>query len=113
MLDDCFVIDSVSHGYHFDADNSKDPEATSVIAGQLYALGLATMPEGALLPWDRWISADDPELVASALFAESRTDAASITRCRSSGCSRTAARRCGWARRCASAGRVGCSCTAA
>ena len=76
MLDDCFVIDSVTHGYHFDAGNSKDPEATNVIAGQLYALGLATMPEGALLPWDRWISADDPELVANCLFAESRTDAA-------------------------------------
>jgi predicted TIM-barrel fold metal-dependent hydrolase len=76
VLDGVFVIDSVTHGYHFDAQNSKDPEATNVIAGQLYALGLATMPEGALLPWDRWISADDPELVASCLFAESHTDAA-------------------------------------
>lgn len=74
MLDDVFVIDSVVHGYHFDAENSKDPDATNVIAGQLYALGLATMPEGALLPWERWISADDPDLVASSLFAESHTD---------------------------------------
>jgi predicted TIM-barrel fold metal-dependent hydrolase len=76
MLDDVFVIDSVAHGYHFDAENSKDPEATNVIAGQLYALGLAMMPPDALLPWDRWISADDPDLVASTLFAESRTDVA-------------------------------------
>jgi len=76
VLDGVFVIDSVVHGYHFDAQNSKDPDATNVIAGQLYALGLATMPPGGLLPWERWISADDPDLVASALFAESRTDAA-------------------------------------
>jgi predicted TIM-barrel fold metal-dependent hydrolase len=76
VLDGVFVIDSVVHGYHFDARNSKDPDATNVIAGQLYALGLATMPPGGLLPWERWISADDPDLVASALFAESRTDAA-------------------------------------
>jgi predicted TIM-barrel fold metal-dependent hydrolase len=75
MIDGAFVIDCVSHGYHFDAENSKDPETTNVIAGQLYALGLATMPEGSLLDWDRWISADDPDLVASTLFAESRTDA--------------------------------------
>ena len=76
MLDDVFVLDSVTHGYHFDAENSKDPETTNVIAGQLYGLGLASMPPGGLLPWDRWISADDPDLVASTLFAESHTDAA-------------------------------------
>jgi predicted TIM-barrel fold metal-dependent hydrolase len=75
MLDDTFVIDAVTHGYHFAPENSRDPETTQVFVNQLYALGYSFVPEGWLLDYERWMRAHDPDLVASCLFAESRTDA--------------------------------------
>lgn len=76
VLDGCFVIDSVTHGYHFAPENSKDPETTQVFVDQLYGLGQGFVPEPWLLDKERWMRATDPDLIASALFAESRTDAA-------------------------------------
>lgn len=76
MLDDVFVIDAVTHGYHFAPENQLDPELGQAALQQLYLMAAALVPEGYLLEMERWIRGNDPDLVAGALFAESRTDAA-------------------------------------
>jgi predicted TIM-barrel fold metal-dependent hydrolase len=77
MLDDeVFVIDAVTHGYHFAPENQLAPEFGGSAVQQLYLMAAALVPEGYLLDMERWIRGNDPELVAGALFAESRTDAA-------------------------------------
>ena len=76
MLDGAFVIDAVAHGYHFAPENSTDPARTGQFVDQLYELTSASAPEGWMLEKERWLRATDPDLVASALFAESQTDAA-------------------------------------
>jgi predicted TIM-barrel fold metal-dependent hydrolase len=76
MIDGAFVIDAVTHGYHFTPDNSNDPETTSVLVDQLYGLTTNFVPSEWLLDKESWSSAADPDLVASALFAESATDVA-------------------------------------
>jgi len=76
VLDDVFVIDAVTHGYHFAPENQLAPEFGDAALQQLYLLAAALVPEGYLLEMERWMRGNDPELVAGALFAESRTDAA-------------------------------------
>ncbi|MEU3618027.1 amidohydrolase family protein [Streptomyces sp. NPDC006872] len=80
MLDDVFVIDAVSHGYHLAPEVAVpsgmgpawNPESW-VAAG--YAVFRNTLPEGSVLDFQRWMRGADPELIAHALFAESYTDA--------------------------------------
>lgn len=74
MIDGALVIDAVTHGYNFAPENSNDRDATSRVVDQLYGLTENIVPEEWLLDKERWIRAADPDLVASALFAESRTD---------------------------------------
>ena len=76
MIDGAFVIDAVTHGYNFAPENSNDPELTGATVDQLYGLTATLFPEEWLLEKDRWMRAADPDLVASALFAESPTDVA-------------------------------------
>ena len=54
--------------------NQVDRRYAEVSTAQLYGLGAHFVPEGYLLPLEDWIRSADPDLVASALFAESATD---------------------------------------
>ena len=73
-LDDVFVIDAVAHGYNYAPENWVDQTYGATASQQLYALGAHYVPEGSMLPYEDWVRGDDPDLVASALFAESQTD---------------------------------------
>lgn len=72
--DDVFVIDAVAHGYNYHAGNQVEPRYAQVAVGQLYGLAAQFVPDGFLLPLDRWVHGADPDLVGSALFGESATD---------------------------------------
>jgi uncharacterized protein len=74
MIDGAFVIDAVTHGYNFAPENSTDPDTTQVLIDQLYGLEQNFVPDEWLLDKEQWIRGADPDLVASALFAESATD---------------------------------------
>lgn len=81
MLDDKFVIDSTVHGYHLGADNLVEGPLRDHVAAEaaasVYNAHLAFQPRGEdswLLPEERFNNAHDPDLLAGALFAESRTD---------------------------------------
>jgi predicted TIM-barrel fold metal-dependent hydrolase len=76
MIDGAFVIDAVTHGYNFAPENSNDPDMAQVLVDQLYGLTQNFVPDEWLLDKERWSRAADPDLVASALFAESATDVA-------------------------------------
>jgi predicted TIM-barrel fold metal-dependent hydrolase len=79
MLDDAFVIDAVVHGYHFAPENAVDPAIGEIIVDQLYrGVHVGMSPRGRpewTLSRHGFVHADDPELLAHALFAESATDA--------------------------------------
>ncbi|MGW5106012.1 amidohydrolase family protein [Nocardia sp. NPDC004123] len=79
MLDDVFVIDAVSHGYHIAPEVSAagmgpgwDAEGWVNAAYQIFT---STLPAGSVLEMQRWMRGADPDLIARALFAESQTDA--------------------------------------
>jgi uncharacterized protein len=74
MIDDVFVIDAVAHGYNLGPANQVDPGYAAATGAQLYGLAMQFVPEGYLLPYEEWSNSADPDLVASALFAESPTD---------------------------------------
>jgi hypothetical protein len=76
MIDGQFVLDAVAHGYSQAAENQVDRRYGETTARQLYGMGAHYVPEGYLLPFEQWTHATDPDLVASALFAESPTDMA-------------------------------------
>ena len=71
MIDDVFVIDAVAHGYNLAPANQVDPCYAAATSAQLYGLAMQFVPEGYLLPYEEWSNSADPDLVASALFAES------------------------------------------
>jgi len=79
VLDDAFVIDAVAHGYHFADDNAVDPAVGRIIVDQLYeGVHVGMSPRGRpewLLSRHGFCHANDPDLLAHALFAESDTDA--------------------------------------
>lgn len=73
-LNDVFVIDAVAHGYNTGPDNQVDKAYGEASGRQLHALAAHYVPGQAVLPYERWQHSADPDLVASALFAESQTD---------------------------------------
>jgi predicted TIM-barrel fold metal-dependent hydrolase len=79
VLDDVFVIDAVSHGYHVAPEVQVPPPVGGTWADaflrQGYFVFCATQPEGGVLPYERFLRAADADLVGRALFAESNTDA--------------------------------------
>ena len=79
MIDDTFILDCVIHAYNFSPENLKQPEIVTQLAEMLYGLCASHAPRNApeyTLDHERFMAAPDVDLLAHALFAESRTDAA-------------------------------------
>jgi predicted TIM-barrel fold metal-dependent hydrolase len=79
MIDDTFILDCVIHAYNFSPENLKQPEIVTQLAEMLYGLCASYAPRNApeyTLDHERFMAAPDVDLLAHALFAESRTDAA-------------------------------------
>src|ERR1700678_2025587 len=80
-LEDVFVIDSTVHGYNFRADNFVPGPYKERIAAQLtetlWGGHIGSVPFGDrryVLSRERFENGHDPDLLGSALFAESDTD---------------------------------------
>lgn len=81
-LRDVLVVDSTVHGYHTHPDNFVAGEYHSRVASQLSEMLFrghrAIVPDGDAARWtlprERFMRGADPDLLGSALFAESATD---------------------------------------
>lgn len=74
MIDGAFVVEGVVHSYHFADHNLVDPPLGDAIRRHLYSLHCAAVPQEYWLDEARYRAGEDPDLLASALFAESQTD---------------------------------------
>ena len=74
MIEDVFVVEGVVHSYRFDDANLQDPHVGRMIRQELYRLHCAATPQAYWLDEARYRRGEDPDLLASALFAESQTD---------------------------------------
>jgi uncharacterized protein len=76
MISGVPVIDAVTHGYNWGPRNWASPD-TGRYTKDFYPLLASFFPMGEhVLDEEQWLNAADPDLVASALFAESQTDIA-------------------------------------
>lgn len=74
MIEDAFVIDAVAHGYNFREDNAVDPHIGEAIRQLLLGQQRSFTPKEYWQDEDQHRQGNTPELLASALFAESHTD---------------------------------------
>jgi predicted TIM-barrel fold metal-dependent hydrolase len=79
MIDDAFVIDAVVHGYNLSKENEGRGAIPGITAAMVYGFHRSMSPRSQpqyILDQHRFMHGCDPDLLAHALFAESRTDAA-------------------------------------
>ncbi|HEY1774740.1 MAG TPA: amidohydrolase family protein [Solirubrobacteraceae bacterium] len=74
MIEDVFVIDGVAHSYNLQDDNFYDPQVRDKLRKYLYGCHTSCVPPEYWMPEEQFRRGEDPDLIASALFAESQTD---------------------------------------